>query len=121
MAASGVEEHARADDVGVDEILRGIDAPVDVRFRREIDDREELLLVEQGVHLVCVRDIGLEKLVALAVFLHHAVEIREVSGVGEGVNIRHRSRLVMLQNVTNKVTPDESTTTRDQHAHRRAT
>ena len=91
MAAGGVEQDAGADDVGVDEILRGIDAAIDVRFGGEIDHGEELLLVQEGVHLVGVRDVGLEKLVALAVFLDHAVEIGEISGVGEGIDIGDRT------------------------------
>ena len=121
MAAGGVEQHARADDVGVDEILRGIDAPVDVRFGREIDDGVELLLVQEGVHLVGIGDVGLEKFVALAVLLDDAVEIGEIPGVGEGVDICDVRRLVMLQNVTNKVTPDEPTAACHQDAHRSAT
>ena len=121
MATGGVEQDTCADDVGVNEILRGIDAPIDVRFGGEIDDGVELFLVQQGVHLVPVGDVGLEKFVTFAMLLDDAVEIGQISGVGEGVNICDVRRLVMLQNVTNKVTPDEPTAARHQDAHRSAT
>ena len=121
MPAGAAKQHARADDVGVDEILRGIDAPIDVRFGREIDNGVELFLVQEGVHLVGIGDIRLEKFVAVAMFLDDAVEIGPISGVGEGINICDVRRLVMLQNVTNKVTPDEPTAARHQYAHRSAT
>ena len=87
-----------------------------MRFGREIDDGVKLLRHE-GVHLVGVGDVGLEKFVALAVFLDDAVEVGEIAGVGEGIDIRDRGRLVMLQNVANKVAPDESTATGYQNAH----
>ncbi len=79
MPAGGVEQHARADDVGVDEILRGIDAPIDVRFGGKIDDGVALFLVQKGVHLVGIGDIGLEKFVAFAVLFDDAVEIGQIS------------------------------------------
>ena len=44
-------------------------------------------------------------------FLRHTIEIGEIAGVGQDINICDRGRLVMLQNVANKVAPDESTAT----------
>ena len=105
----------------MDEILRRINAAIDVRFRREINHRIELLLGHERVHLVGIGDVGLEKFVAFPVLFDDAVEIGEISRVGEGVDICDVRRLVMLQNVTNKVTPDEPTAARDQDAHWSAT
>jgi hypothetical protein len=92
-----------------------------MRFGGEIDNRVKLLLVQQGVHLVRIGDVGLEKFVALAMLLQNAVQISQISGIRENVNICDVRRLVMLQNVTNKVTPDEPTAARHQYAHRTAT
>ena len=69
------------------------------------------------VHLVGVRNIGFEKLVAIAVFLCDAVEIREVAGIREHVHVRDRRLVVMFQNIANKVAPDEATAARNQDAH----
>ena len=79
MAARAIEQHARADDIGVNEILRVVDAAVDVRFGGEIDDRVKLMLGHERVHLIGVCDIGFEKFVALAMFLDHAIQIGEDS------------------------------------------
>ena len=87
VAPGGIEQHARPDHVGVDEILRRIDAAIDMRFGREIDDGVELLLGHERVHLVGIGDVGLEKFVALAMFLDHAVEIGEISRVGQDIDI----------------------------------
>ena len=92
-----------------------------MRFGREIDDGVELFLMQERVHLVHVGDVGLEKFVAFAMLLQNAIEIGRISGVRENVDICDVRRLVMLQNVTNKVTPDEPTAARHQYAHGSAT
>ena len=118
MAPGAIEQDAGADDVGVNEVLRVVDAAVDVRFGGEIDDRVKRVLGHERVHLVGIRDIRFEKFVALAMFLGDSVQVREISGVSEDIHIAHRSRLVMLQNIPNKVAPDETTATGHQYAHR---
>ena len=75
------------------------------------------MLGHERIHLVGVGDIGLEKLVTVAMFLAHTIEIGEVAGVGQDIHVADRGRLVMLQNVANKVAPDESTATGDENAH----
>ena len=77
--------------------------------------------MQEGVHLVGIGDVRLEKFVAFAVLLDDAIEIGEIPGIREGVDIRDVRRLVMLQNVTNKVTPDEPTAACHQDPHRSAT
>jgi hypothetical protein len=87
-------------------------------FSGEIDDGVERVLGHERVHLVGIGDIRFEKLVALAMFLRDSVQVREIPGVSEDIDIAHRSRLVMLQNIPNKVAPDEATATGYQYAHR---
>jgi hypothetical protein len=50
-------------------------------------------------------------------FLDHAIEIGEIAGVSEHINIGHRRRLVMLQNIPNKVAPNESAAAGHENAH----
>jgi hypothetical protein len=78
------------------------------------------MLGHERVHLIGVRDIGFEKLLTLAMFLDHAIEIGEITSVGEHVDVGHVRGLVMLQNIPNKVAPDEATATGHQNAHRSA-
>ena len=99
------------------EVERIIDAPVDVRFCSEINHCIEPVLGHQGVHRVSIRDIGFEKFVTLAMFFDHAIEIGEIAGVSEDIHVGHVRRLVMLQNIANKVAPDESAATGYKDAH----
>jgi len=50
----GIEEDARADNIGVNEILGGIDAAVDMRLGREIDHRKKPVLEHERVDRVSV-------------------------------------------------------------------
>src|SRR6266513_3092199 len=104
----------------MNEIERVVDAAVDVRFRSKIHDRVKPMLGHQRVHLVRVRDIGFEKFVTFAMFLDHAIEIGEIARVSEHIDISHERWLVMLQNISNKVAPDESAATGYKDAHRSA-
>jgi len=76
-----------------------------------------LMLGHERVHLVSVGDVSFEKLVALAMFLDHAIEISEIARVSEHIDVGHVRRLVMLQYIPNKVAPDEPTTTGYEKAH----
>lgn len=91
-----------------------------MRFGREIDDGVKLMLGHERVHLVGVGDIGFEKFVAFAMFLDHAVEIGEVPGISQDVDVGDGGGFVMLQNIPNKIAPDEPAAARYQNAHRSA-
>ena len=89
-------------------------------FGREINDDIELMLGHELIHLIGIGDVGLEEFVAIAVLLGHALEVGEVAGVGQDIDIREVSRLVMSQNVANKVAANETAAARYQNAHRLA-
>ena len=120
MPAGTIEQHTGANHIGVDEILRRINTAIDMGFGREINNGVELVLGHQLIHLVGMSDIGLEEFVAIAVLLGHALEVGEVAGVGQDIDIREVSRLVMFQNVANKVAANETAAARYQNAHRLA-
>ena len=101
----------------MNKVERIIDAAVDMRFCRKIDHRIELVLGHQRVHRVGIGDIGFEKFVTLAMFFDHAFKIVDVTGIREHIDISDVCRLVMLQNIPNKVAPDESAATGDKDAH----
>jgi hypothetical protein len=88
-----------------------------MRFGGKINHGVKLVLGHERVHLIGARDVGFEKLVAFAMFFDHAVEIGEIARVSEDVNIGHVRWLVMLQNIPNKVAPDESAATGYQNVH----
>jgi hypothetical protein len=101
----------------VNEIERIVDAAVHMRFSCEIDNRIELMLRHERIHLIGICDIGFEKFVVFAMFFDHAIQIGEVARVSEHIDVGHVRGLVMLQNIPNKVAPDESTATGYKDAH----
>ena len=101
----------------MNKIERIVDAAVDVRFCGEIDHRIELVLGHQRVHRVGIRDIGFEKFVTLAMFFDHAFKIGDVTSISEHIDISDVCGLVMLQNISTKVAPDESAATGDKDVH----
>ena len=101
----------------MNEVERIIDAAVDMRFCGEIDDRIELVLGHQCIHQVRIGNIGFEKFVTLAMFFDHAFKIGDVTSISEYIDISDECRLVMLQNISNKVAPDEPAATGDKDAH----
>ena len=70
------------------------------------------MLGHQGIHLVGICDIRFEKLITIAVFLRDAVQIGQIAGIGKHIDIGDVSRLVMFQNVANKVAPYETAAAR---------
>ena len=81
-------------------------------FGCEIDDGVKLVLGHELIHLVGIGNVSLEELVAIAVRLSQTVEVGKVAGVGQDINIRDVSRLVMFQNVANKVAANETAAAR---------
>jgi hypothetical protein len=120
MSPRAIKQNARANDIGVNEIERRIDAAIDMRFGRKINDGIELVFGAERVHLVGVGNISLKEFIAVAVLLRHALEIRKVARVSQRIDIRDVGRLVMSQNVANKVAAYETTAARHQNAHRSA-
>jgi hypothetical protein len=50
-------------------------------------------------------------------FLDHAIEIGEISGVSEHIHVGHQRWFVMLQDITDEVAPDESAAAGYKNAH----
>jgi hypothetical protein len=91
-----------------------------MRFGGEINHRVKLMFGHKRVHPIGVCDVGFEKFVAFAMFLDHAIEIGEIARVSEHIDVGQVRRLVMLQNIPNKVAPDEAAATSYENAHRSA-
>ena len=112
MSAGAIEQHTGADHVGVNEIQRRINAAIDMGLGREIDNGVKLMLSHELIHLVGIGNVSLEEFVAIAVRLGQTLEVCKVAGVGQDINIRDVSRLVMFQNVANKVAANETAAAR---------
>ena len=120
MAPGAIKQHTRPDHVRVNKIRRIVNASIDMRLGREIEHSVKLVLGHERVHLVGVGDVSFEKLIALAMFLDHAVEIGEIASVSQDIDVGDGRGLVMLQNVANKIAPNEAAAASHQNAHRSA-
>jgi hypothetical protein len=113
--AGRVEQHLGPEQVGGDERRRTGDRPVDVRFRREVDDG--IVTGQQSAHQVGVPDVT----------LHESEpgvgqrQIRPVTGVGQQVENRHlgagRARVPVLQKGPDVAGPDEAGAAGDENPH----
>ena len=81
-------------------------------FGREIDNGVKLVLGHELIHLVGIGNVSLEEFVAIAARFRYTVEVSKVAGIGQYVDIRDVSRLVMFQNVANKVAANETAAAR---------
>ena len=105
VGAHGFEQAEGADDVGLDEVFRAVDAAVDVRFGGKIDDGAGLVLGEQLGDEVEVADVALDEDVA-RVALERG-EVLEVAGVGQRVEVDD-GLVGMGQPVEDEIAADEA-------------
>ena len=69
------------------------------------------------VHLIGIGDVGFEKFIAFAMFLDHAIEVGQIARVSERIDVGHVRRLVMLQDIANKIAPDEAAAAGHENSH----
>ena len=87
MMSGRIKHHAGAYNVGMNEVLRGINTPINVRFRCEIYHRIKMMLMHQRIHLLAIGDVRMEKLVTLPKFLLKTRQILRVPRIGQYIDI----------------------------------
>ena len=75
------------------------------------------MLGHERVHVIGIRNVGFEKFIVFAMFLDHAVQISQVTCIREHIDIGHKCGFVMLQNVANKIAPNESAAAGNENSH----
>ena len=108
VLAAGVEQHARADDVRLQEDLRILNGAVDMRLRREVDDDVRLLLLEDAVDRPTVCDVRADELEVL--LLHRALERLEVARIRQLVDADDAVTRMLLEHVVDEVRTNEAGT-----------
>ena len=108
VLAAGVEQHARADDIRLQENLRILDGAVDMRLRREVDDDVRLLLLEDAVDRPTVCDVRADELEVL--LLHRALERLEVARIRQLVDADDAVTRMLLEHVVDEVRTNEAGT-----------
>ena len=80
VGADSFEQAEGADDVGLDEVFRAVNAAVDVRFGGKIDDGARLVLGKQPGDEIEVADVALDEEVARVAI--QGGEVFEIAGIG---------------------------------------
>ena len=111
VGAHGFEQAEGADDVGLDEVFRAVDAAVDVGFGGKIDHGAGLMLGEQFGDEVEVADVALDEEVAR--IATQRCEILEVAGVGQRVEVDD-GLIGLRQPVEDEIAADEAGTAGDE-------
>ena len=101
VPAAGVEQHARADDIRLQEDLRILDGAVDMRLCREVDDDVRLPLLEYAVDGLAVRDVRADELEVL--LPHRRLERLEVARIRQFVDADDAVARMLLEHVVDEV------------------
>ena len=108
VLAAGVEQHARADDIRLQEDLRILDGAVDMRLRRKVDDNVRLLLLKDAVDSLAVRDVRADELEVL--LLHRRLERLKIARIRQLVDADDAVARMLLEHVVDEVRTDEAGT-----------
>ena len=115
VPARRFEQHERADDVRVDERLRAVDRPIDVRLGSEIQDGVRPRVGEHARHDVAIGDVALDE--RHARILQRPLEIQQAAGVRQLVDDDDAMGRV-IERVLNEVRADEAGAAGDEKRHR---
>ena len=104
--AAGLEQIEGADDVCLNEIARATDRAIDVRFRGEVQDMANGMLLHDTQDFDFVAQIDLFE----NVFWMPAnfFEIGQVSGIGQAIEIDQSLDHVLIDDMLNQVRTDET-------------
>ena len=103
-------------DVGGDEVAGTGDAAIHVRFGGEMDNVGDVMLADDAKDCCLVAEIDLLKSVT-RVCAVNAVEIFEMTGVGEAVEIDERGDFRPVNDVPDEIGADEACPAGDEKIH----
>src|ERR1700722_6412520 len=112
MLASGIQQHGGTDNIARDEVCRREDTAIDVTFGREIDQANVAMRGQNFLHPLGIGDIGPNKLVSISKALGQISGGLQGTCVRQKVDIGNAFRVVMFQNVADKIASDEAATAR---------
>ena len=110
-----LQEVHGAHDVGLDEDFRVGNGPVHVALGGEVDDIVKVILLEQGRYQFLVADIPLDEDVPGVPF--HALQVFQVPGVGQLVQVDQENVIVLFQHVVDEVGANEARTASYEYRH----
>ena len=115
VLAAGIHEDRRPHDIRFQENRRILNRPIDMRFRRKIDDHIRMLLFKQPIHRVAVTDISLDK--TEIILLHNRCQRRQIPSIRQLIQTNHPVLRVLLQHMKHKVRSNKPGTAGDDDVH----
>ena len=115
VLAAGIHEHSRPHDIRFQENRRILNRPVDMRFRRKIDDYIRMLLFKQPINCIAVADISLDK--TEIILVHNRCQRRQIPGIRQLIQTNNPFLRVLLQHMKHKIRPNETGTAGDDDVH----
>ena len=115
VLAAGIKQHARTDDIRLQENLRILNGAVDMRLRCEIHDDIRLLLLKNAVNRLAVRDIRTDELEVL--LLHRALKRLEIARIRQLIHADNAVRRMLLEHIVNKIRTNKSGTAGHNNIH----
>ena len=103
--AAGVHHGLGAQNVGLEEYARILDAAVHMALRRKVDHDIGVLLLKQPEHRFPIADIGLDE--PEIGLVHHALQRGEVARVGQFVQADDAVIRMGIQHMENEVAADK--------------
>ena len=106
VSSCGVQQDLRPEDVGRHKHPRPCDAPVHVRFGREMHDSVARVLLHRRQDRISVADVPADEMIRGMV--PDAVKVLQVAGVRELVEIHEPDPGVRLEKMADEIAPDEA-------------
>jgi len=103
---AALQQIDRAHHIGLDKDFRIVDGAVHMGFRREVDDAFRIVFLQQGADQGGVADIALHK--HMAGILLNPLQILQIAGIGQFVQIDNLDVRMLLQHVVHEVRTDEA-------------
>ena len=115
VLAAGIHEDSRPHNIRFQENRRILNRPVDMRFRRKIDDHIRMFLFKQPINRIAVTNISLDK--TEIILLHNRCQRRQIPSIRQLIQTNHPVLRMLLQHMKYKIRPNKPGTAGENDVH----
>ena len=101
VLAAGIHEDRRPHDIRFQENRRILNGPVDMGFRRKINDHIGMFFCKQRIHRIAVANIGLDK--TEVILPHNRCQRRQIPGIRQLIQTNHPVLRMLPQHMKHKI------------------
>ena len=115
VLAASIHEDRRPHDIRFQENRRILNRPVDMGFRRKINDHIGMFFCKQRIHRIAVADIRLDK--AEIILPHNRCQRRQIPGIRQLIQTNHPVLRMLPQHMKHKIRPNKPGTAGNDDVH----